>query len=84
MNEKYDRFTSRPIGLWNEYIIVNILRIFCNLRSCGYGHVVIRDNSDIARDATLQRKILQVQRGISSETSSLRNSRTGLLCTFLK
>ena len=28
-----------------EYIVVNVLSIFCNLRSCGYGHAVITDNS---------------------------------------
>ena len=27
---------------------MNILRIFCNLRSCGYDHTVITENSDIA------------------------------------
>ena len=64
---------------WNEYIIANILCIFCNLRSCGYGHaVIITDNGDIARDATLQRNILE-QRGIS-----LRLVTQGLLRTFLK
>ena len=42
----------------NIIIIVNILNIFYNLRSCGYGHAVITGNSDIACDATLQRKIL--------------------------
>ena len=26
---------------------MSILSIFCNLRSCGYGHAVITDNSDI-------------------------------------
>ena len=46
-----------PTGLWNEYIIARILSIFCNLRSCGYGHAVGTGNSDIACDATLQRKI---------------------------
>ena len=51
-----------PTGLWNEYIIVNILSIFCNLRSCVYGHAVITDNGDIACDATLQRKILSATR----------------------
>ena len=61
LKEKYDSFTARPTGLWNEYIIVNILSIFCNLRSCGYGYAVITvTNSDIACDATLQGKILSV------------------------
>ena len=42
--------------------IVNILSIFCNLRSCGYSHAVTTDNSDIACDATSQRKILGATR----------------------
>ena len=40
LKEKYDSFTARPTRIWNEYIIVNILSIFCNLRSHGYGHAV--------------------------------------------
>ena len=56
-------FTARPTpGLWNEYIIANILSIFCNLWSCGYGHAVITDNSDTACNATLQCKILSATR----------------------
>ena len=43
-------------------IIVNILRIFCYLQSCGYGHAVITVNSDIACDATLKGKILGATR----------------------
>ena len=61
----YDSFTARPTGLRNENIMVNILSIFCNLRSCGCGHAVITDNSDIAGDATLQRKILGATRNFT-------------------
>ena len=55
---------ARPASLWNwnEYIIKNMLRIFCNLRSCGYGRAVITGNSDIGCDVTLQSKILGATR----------------------
>ena len=43
-------------------ISVNVVSIFCKLQSCGYGHAEITDNSDIACDATLQRKILGATR----------------------
>ena len=43
-------------------VSVNTLSIFCNLQSCGNGHAVITDNSDIPCDATLQRKILGATR----------------------
>ena len=46
----------------NTLIIVNILSIICDLRSCGYGRAVNTDDSDIAYDATLQRKILAAMR----------------------
>ena len=57
-------FAARPAGLrnWNEYIFKNILRIFCNLRSCGYGLAVFTSNSDIGCNATLQSKIVGATR----------------------